>query len=490
MGDILITLRTFSGPNLGAEVMLPAGVYVIGTDFSCDVVLNDSGMAPRHAVLTVQATEPDQPPLVHLKPLDAEVMLEDQAIAAEGQEVAPATPWFLGMTCLSWNMPHAPRESFIPNLPGQTQQASAPAAEPGKAATAATTTPSVTPLSMAAAVAANKGHNAPTKLAQRSWLMRGGLGLVLLLLLAALVVRFPTSDNTSEVAESFRRELHQAGFTGISVAGGDGRLTVAGTVLNEQERAKIWSLARNLKYPVYMRVGVRDDVAKGVSMKLNSSGIFPLVTFPEGKADIRVAAYIKDVISEDAAFAALVKDMPDLPHIEKHVIHASQLREVLQEALDRASFRNVSLTFSTGRIELQHIPEAAGAGPTGMASQAALEKLMQETEKTVGVPLIYTIISQELPSGTSPKSGPTSGAAAAEDRNATVPTMAGTDLAKLKIAGVTFGIMRFVILDNGQRIFEGGMLPDGNILERITLNALILKKNGRTTSYPLRGTNE
>ena len=478
--DLFIILRTFSGPNLGAEVMLAAGVHVIGTDFSCDVVLSDSAMAPRHAALTVKAAEQGQEPQVHLKPLDADVLLNEKILAQAGQEIERGTPWFLGLTCFSWNIPGAPRETFIPSLPGQVSQ---PA---NRAATEGLTPADGNVGGIAFPAAANVGERKlPFLLAQRRWLVRGALCLVVLLLVA-LSVGLPDGDNTAELAESFRQQLHAAGFTTISVAGADGRLTVVGTVLNEQERAKIWSLARNLKCPAYIRVGVRDDVAKGVTMKLNSSGIFPRVTFPEGKAYIRVAAYIKDMAAEERVFAALAKDMPDLPHLEKYVVYAAQLREVLQQQLDRAGFRQIALAFSTGRVELRHIPLSREAGPTGMASQAALERILQETETSLGIPLAYTIISQEVSRGL----GKGEVYEAGDGKDIVIRTRGGTDLAKMQIAGVTFGVMRFVILDNGQRIFEGGALPDGQILERITFNALILSKDGRSTSYLLRGTGE
>lgn len=44
-------LKIFSGPNIGAEVPLQDGVYVLGSDDDCDLVLADHFIAPRHAQL-------------------------------------------------------------------------------------------------------------------------------------------------------------------------------------------------------------------------------------------------------------------------------------------------------------------------------------------------------------------------------------------------------------------------------------------------------
>jgi type III secretion protein D len=50
--------------------------------------------------------------------------------------------------------------------------------------------------------------------------------------------------------------------------------------------------------------------------------------------------------------------------------------------------------------------------------------------------------------------------------------------------------MKFVTLETGERVFEGGELPGGYLLERIGIDALTLVKNSKTTQYPLRGSSE
>ena len=52
------------------------------------------------------------------------------------------------------------------------------------------------------------------------------------------------------------------------------------------------------------------------------------------------------------------------------------------------------------------------------------------------------------------------------------------------------GAMKFITLDNGERVFEGGELPGGYVLEQISVDTLTLSKNNQTTLYPLRGLHE
>ena len=53
MGNRQYILKIFSGPHVGGEVMVRDGHYVIGSDETCDVILSDPFIAPRHARLTV-----------------------------------------------------------------------------------------------------------------------------------------------------------------------------------------------------------------------------------------------------------------------------------------------------------------------------------------------------------------------------------------------------------------------------------------------------
>lgn len=477
MGEmhVAIALRTFSGPNLGAEVMLPPGNYVIGTDYSCDVVLSDSGMAARHAALTVESPRQGQSPRVHVTPLDADVIFEEEPLHAEGRDIPPATPWYLGLTCLSWNLPHAPREEIIPLLPGQPARTGAPE-EPAPADRQRVAVGKEESIN-----SNNVGITMPTPVpSRRRWPLRLAT-LLLVIALGTLVFEFrPVRDSANELALQLGREVRQAGLDKVVVESDNDRITVSGTVLNEEERGRLWAMARNLKYPVYIRVGVREDLAQAVTMKFNAGGIFPTVTLSGTGDALHVAAYIKDSQTETAAFAALGKEMPGLPRIEKRIVHAEQLRGFIERELDRARLRKIALILGTGRLQL--------TDPSEEGNHAALERAMQRIEENLGIPLAYTIISRDSPRGETDGSQALVQGGIAPDMAAASPGK--SPLEGLHITGVTIGTMRFVSLGDGQRIFEGGMLPSGHILEAISLDALILSKNGRRTTYPLRGDNE
>ena len=46
-------LRILTGPHSGAEIVLKPGSYVLGKSEQSDIVLDDDGLAPQHAIITV-----------------------------------------------------------------------------------------------------------------------------------------------------------------------------------------------------------------------------------------------------------------------------------------------------------------------------------------------------------------------------------------------------------------------------------------------------
>ena len=54
------------------------------------------------------------------------------------------------------------------------------------------------------------------------------------------------------------------------------------------------------------------------------------------------------------------------------------------------------------------------------------------------------------------------------------------------VAGVTMQPLRFITLRNGQKYFEGAVLPGGAVLQQINLEWLVLNQHGQEVIYELR----
>ena len=83
--------------------------------------------------------------------------------------------------------------------------------------------------------------------------------------------------------------------------------------------------------------------------------------------------------------------------------------------------------------------------------------------------------------------GTRSGQIPSRARDTAQSPTASDPLGGTQVTGVTMSPMKFISLSNGQRIFEGGLLPGGYTLDSIDVRVLTLRKDGQTLQYPLRG---
>lgn len=128
MKENVITLRIFSGTHLGAEITLPEGLYVLGNDDSCDIILQDTSLEARHIQLKVEKffSSPvnldsalvnevneirentnEQAEIdvhfirVQIQNLDGVISLYGEIIENENFLEA-RTPYYIGQTCFAW----------------------------------------------------------------------------------------------------------------------------------------------------------------------------------------------------------------------------------------------------------------------------------------------------------------------------------------------------------------------------------------------------
>ena len=107
----LIVFRLFSGPHMGAELVLPAGNQLVGSDDSCDIILQDSSVASRHANIVI-CFSGDGAPSVRVTPLDGEILLNGAPLPSDGADIPVRTPFFLGLTCMAWSEPGEPADAW------------------------------------------------------------------------------------------------------------------------------------------------------------------------------------------------------------------------------------------------------------------------------------------------------------------------------------------------------------------------------------------
>ena len=487
----VISFRILTGPHMGAELVLPAGALLIGSDDSCDVILQDSSVAPRHVRLDIAAEGPS----VRVTPLDKTVLAGGEPVPAEGAELPPATPCQLGLSCLAWISPDEDPEAWTRVL--AEVQAGRNAASPERA--------DASSLSAAAQddardAGSNAGQEADEAIMLPAALDANAVGataasrppgdrlrrtltlLVALLCLCGLVFSYAgRSPDPEKRAEQVQELVASSGFGGLrAVPMGQG-VAVLGVVGSDAERATLLNLARNVHYPVYLDLVVRGDRVEALRAAFHSRGFFPRVDEEDGR--LRAALYVKDGLAEEWAFSSVRDDVPGLRDqaawdaLERVVRHAADVEPVLRRALKEAGLEFVGIRFLNGQVEL--------AGEFDSDQQRRLSETLDAVSAELGVPVTFSVVPSFARADAA--RGRTSFVPEQEPRPVAAPESAADPLGGTQVTGVTLSPMKFISLSNGQRIFEGGLLPGGYTLDGIDVRVLTLRKGGQTLQYPLRG---
>lgn len=503
-----VVLKIFSGTHLGAEIELTEGVYVIGTDDSCDVILTDSSLAARHAALHV-AGEGDVPH-VTAEPLDGSFTKEGSP--ESGGPVPPRHPFRFGTVVLAWT------ESALAG-PGAWQEVEERMARMNKseetpAGAEATPLPADPPSGTANANSVAPSNSIPfpdvpqeeqdyseepdgADPKPRRSLFKGSALAAALGLAGLLCFSWQNREPVQTPEQVMRSLLDEAGYRNLKVTGGKGSVTVTGRLASDRERGRLLKLAQLLHFPVYLDVSVRSDAADSVRASFQTLGLFPEVTElpPSPHPGLLVRGYVRDGVLEEQALAAAARDVPALrpgetgkaPGLEifRDIRHQEDVQLILAPALASAGLKEVNTEYLPGRILLH--------GAFTPQSKSALEEIVASVQGRLGVPVPMEIINDSETVVLPRKNANIYERGGNEtEQQAPAPAHAVPPVGKnaFRITAVSAGPLGFVTLADGERVFEGGELPGGYLLDRIEVDQLTLIKNKQTTLYPLRGSRD
>lgn len=495
----IVRLRVFSGPHLGAEIVLPRGDTLIGSDDSCDIILMDPGLAARHALLRINAAESDvdTPPDVRIMPMDSAVLIGDKPVTADGAPWPASVPCLLGSTILAWAPAAQTDEPWQPVMAALSAQPSPQPLQPSPAEESPTQLADTNTVTETTEDA--KASVTPLR---RSGYRLFRVALVVLCL-GSLAVSYefrpaPSGINHHQLTEILREN----GFSTLKVSPSEEMATVHGTVDSDAQRAQVLRLAQSLQIPVYLDLHVRTDRSSALAHAFAQRGLFPEVTEVSDNGNLLVRGYIKDAQTEDAAFTALLEDFHAAGKlsISRTIKHAKDVMAVLEPLLDAEDLDFAHVEFLPGVVTF--------AGTFAEGQRLRLQETMNEVQQTLEVPVPFKIVPgkpQTLTVRTDvsrPAIAPTPLSPAQTRTEAPQPLnvasilpdrpqgVSDADTIDLKVTGVTLTPMRFITLGTGERIFEGGLLPSGHVVEGIGTQELRLRKDGGVTIYRLRGSDE
>ena len=167
--------------------------------------------------------------------------------------------------------------------------------------------------------------------------------------------------------------------------------------------------------------------------------------------------------------------------MDRTIRHADAVEAVLLPLLKEADLAFVQVRFLPGKVEL--------AGRFDVAQRIRLDGVLDKARAELGVPVVFDVVASFEKKR--PQAEVRREAAAPQQAEAgDVPAPQADDMPEIRVTGVTLTPMHFISLATGQRVFEGGLLPGGYVLESIGVKELKLRKEGRIIVYRLRGSNE
>ena len=485
-----IVLRIFAGPHLGAEIILPEGSHVVGSGDSCDIILHDSSVAARHACLEIS------PDSVRIQPLDGEVLLKDAPLN-EGTNFPPRTPCFMGLSCFAWdNLENAGTENWrevteklISWQSPRNSEEEASQNEPREDANEVADTNEVDTVQLTAEqeVVSEK---------RSFWGHLLGLCLAVLCLCGLLITwQAPRPDRIKQ-QQFLTKMLQDAGFFNLVVRSAEEGIVVEGFLKDDKERGKLVKLVQKVHFPVSISVKVGADRFNAATAAFNSRGIYPEIR-EDVKGGMLVSGYIRDAIAEEWVFNRVREDIPEFG-ATRHIRHADDVEAVLAPLLQAEGLgKNTQRHYLSGMLEI--------IGNFDERQHRALQQALAQTRKELDIPLRVVIrppqdivmnnTQQPLGSGQRTVTGkrsddasntgkPERGVSSGEYERLkeSQPVLNG-----FQVKSVVMTPMRFITLENGERVFEGGLLPSGQTLESIGIYALKLRgKDGTLTVYSLK----
>lgn len=546
-----ITLRITTGLHAGAELQLPLGSHVIGTEDSCDIILVDTAMAGRHAVIHI--VQQDEDITVAIEALDGVLVYNTERIEqGHSLQLAPCRLCLLGTTNIAWNTvgtawEHlAPEEHISEKTSDSSESLLADANATSHQKNSYTTVNDAHNVGTLETLSESTPSNTSIFSFSRNSIV--AICLALLCLSGVLIAFEEQHPDMTARAHNFEKNLISMGFNNITVEPWGQGLMVRGTLANEQQRTQLWRVAQNMLCPIHIEASVTTDIVNAVTSAFHSRGIYPTVTVnthkkpvditpkktlsthealqesgqtemahaatqkalapkqaPPSKAlqpeqQLHIAAYMKDALVEAWAFNAMRKDVPQLPNVQRTIRYEQDVADVLNPALTKAELDYVRVHYLPGTVQI--------TGNFDEAQRKALKHVLIETQKQLGVPIPFKLyadlpdalrtpqITTAMPTTTSSK---TYSSVGANNASVTAPAQKNTQthasvlddfLGGTTVTSVTLSPLAFITTEDGQRFFIGGMLPSGYIIESITTETLTLRKNGRVATYKLRGSHE
>ncbi|MGF1643372.1 MAG: type III secretion system inner membrane ring subunit SctD [Thiotrichales bacterium] len=430
-------IRVLSGPNKGAVAMVREGTHQVGSSFECDFVLMGAGVQERHLEISFVDG------MVTVKPVDGEVEVSGRKVGDSPVNVFPGSIISLGGVDLLLNLKSIAKHKEQSGSRQGFGRSFASGAEWFRGAR----------------LLDDSQRQATRRIFRPDLTRLAVFAILALFVLVSLTGKDVVGSGrvpTSPEKPNFQR-LNQAMAQlpdGSDVAlrqSSSGRMQVVGHVLTSDQVRTLRKAIDGEGNKIDLRVTSAEELAAATRKVLDAIGLGALKVTPVAPGKL---AWSGLVASPDELHAALVTIKSDIPRIldidVKHVLTMPQLADELTAALTEVEyFRHLNVSIDDTRLNVN--------GVLSHVNQPELEALLAR----------FML-----------------------DRNGTPDVRNQTSFKqsngfKLNIKSISVGPSATLELVDGQKYSEGATLANGMVLEKISMQALILKDGTNSIEYPV-----
>ena len=298
-----------------------------------------------------------------------------------------------------------------------------------------------------------------------------GTFLVALILLGMLIFGQSLTDSTEkQELLNIRKSLSDNGFTLVKAEYKNEMYVISGLVEDDEALEKLEQILPDSSHSMLVLVDKISFIAQSVRNAFKPYAIHVTPVFDDGV--FRLYGYIRDPYLSNEVTQKVLANLPKSVKIEPHFIYKDEMRTILDKA--GSGDYQVKYYFKDGEIVYE--------GRFTREQSVSFLQTKKKSSEMVGGDVHFIDISTlsegeiellSMGKNTQNNSG--------EDELVSVSKDPKDD-----ISGVTMDPMKFITMKNGDKIFEGGLLPDGSTLVRIDSKSLLFEKNGVKEEYELK----
>jgi len=447
-------LKIIAGPNQGAEVALGDEELVVGTSPECDFILSDSLVSPQHLKIVVSGEE------LSVTPLESPVYIDGEEIPKQFHLVQPfqivslgTTHFVIGPTEGEWpplsaaDVPTLKKSEKEEVESEESEKKSEEGEEQGE------------PKEKGKELRPEEGVSEGASKLPKSVLMAGAgiTGLFLIILIGFIVTFFIPSKEVSEsvdkgkalseVSDKVAQTVQRLGVADdINVKVQGDYIVVDGWVKSNENLDELMNSLSDYRSDLRMNVSSQEEIINSVKDVLNARKI-PVSVEGAGLGVVRVYGYYGDTKEWQKVKQSIENDVVGIKLLKDDVLTAQKLYPLAQMVLKEYDIRG----------KLQIIPAKEYILAKGLVSETDLEKVKQAMNK------LTSMIPYPVP------------------LKSEVQTAKADKLYfDMEIDSVIIGDRGIIITKDGERYFEGGVLPGGYVIEKISRDGILLKKGDQT----------